>query len=225
MYWIYIIICGCLFEAVFIRFEYAKKYVPAVVLKGIASLLFVSLGAVCLVDAADFRFGWLVLVGLVLGALGDILLNMRQLAKNAGQKVFMAGIAAFFAGHLLYIAALVTRGVNTLFIGVPLCAVLSVIVLPFMLKRIEVEGRLRTFGIVYVVLVFLMAGCAAGLLILQPFNTGHLLFTIGAVLFALSDVILVFHLFGRKKYRAFRALNLSAYYIGQILIALSIMMV
>ena len=225
MCWICFAVCGCLFEAVFIRFEYAKKYVPAVILKGVASLLFVALGAVCLAKTADIRFGGLVLAGLVLGAVGDVLLNLRQLAKNAGQKIIMAGIAAFFSGHLLYIAALITRGVNTLYIAVPLCAALSAAVLPFMLKRIEVEGKLKTFGIVYVVLVFLMAGCAAGLLVLQPWNTGHLLFTIGAVLFALSDIILVFHLFGRKKHRAFRALNLSAYYIGQILIALSIMLV
>ena len=142
---------------------------------------------------------------------------MRQLAGNAGQKIFMAGIAAFFIGHLLYIAALISRGANALFVGAPVCALLSLTVLPWMLRRIDVSGKLRIFGIVYVALVFLMAGCAAGLLALQPFNDGHLLFMIGAALFVLSDVILVFHLFGRKKHKTFRAFNLSAYYIGQLL--------
>lgn len=223
-YWIYIASCGCLVEAVFIRLEYAKRWVPAVVVKGIASLLFVLLGAVCLSASADNLFASLVVAGLVFGAIGDVLLNLRALAGNASQKVFMAGIAAFLTGHLLYIAALLSRGVDALWIGVPLCALLSVALLPFfILKRIEVTGKLKTFGIIYVALVFLMVGCASGLMVLRPFNAGHLLFTIGAALFALSDVILIFHLFGRKKHKAFRALNLSAYYIGQILIALSLL--
>ena len=223
-YWIYIAVCGCIFEAVFIRFEYAKKPVPAVILKGLASLLFVLLGAAFISVSADSRFAAPVFAGLVFGAIGDVLLNLRALAGNAAQKVFMAGIAVFLTGHLLYIAALLSRGADVLWIGIPLCVVLSVALLPFfILKRIEVSGKLKTFGIVYVVLVFLMAGCAVGLLLRRPLNIGHLLFTIGAALFALSDVLLIFHLFGRKKHKAFRALNLSAYYIGQVLIALSLL--
>jgi uncharacterized membrane protein YhhN len=223
-YWACIAVCGCVAEAVFIRLEYAKRLVSAVVMKGIASLLFVLLGAVCLCASGEAPFASLVVAGLVLGAVGDILLNLRALAGDAGQKVFMAGIAAFFIGHLMYIAALLSRGAETLWMGVPLCAVLSAALLPFfILRRIEVSGKLKTFGIVYVALVLLMAGCAAGLLVLKPFNAGYLLFAIGSALFALSDVILIFHLFGRKKHKAFRALNLCAYYIGQILIALSLL--
>lgn len=225
MTWLYIVICGCLFEAVFIRFEYAKRPVPAVILKAIASLLFVSLGAICLSASDNTFFSRFVLAGLVFGALGDVLLNLRQLVGQAGQKVFMAGIAAFFIGHLLYIAALTNREVSALLVGIPVCAVLSATVLPWMLKRIEVTGKLKVFGIVYVALVFLMAGCAVGLTVLEPYKVGNLLLTIGAALFALSDVILIFYLFGTKKHITFRALNLSAYYIGQLLIALSIMLV
>jgi uncharacterized membrane protein YhhN len=223
-YWYLFVVVGCILEAVFICYEYAKKPVAAVILKGAASALFVLLGFVCMSASADARFALLVVIGLVFGATGDVLLNLRALAGNAGQKVFMAGIAAFLTGHLLYITALISRGADALWIGVPVCAALSVTLLPFfILRRIEVTGKLKTFGIVYVALVFLMAGCAAGLLILKPFNGGHLLFAIGAALFALSDVILIFHLLGRKKHKAFRALNLSAYYIGQILIALSLL--
>lgn len=224
-YWIYIAVLGCLLQATFICFEYAKKLALALVFKGLASLGFVLLGAAFLSVTPDLTFGWLVAAGLVFGAIGDILLNAYKLSKGGGQSVFMAGIGAFFTGHLLYIAALLSRGANALFIGVPLCALVSALLIPFVLKRIEVAGRLKTFGVVYMSLVFLMAGCAAGLLILEPFSVGHLLFTVGAVLFALSDVILVFHLFGRKKHGAFRALNLSSYYAGQVLIALSLLLI
>jgi uncharacterized membrane protein YhhN len=223
-YWYLFVLCGCVLEAVFIGFEYGKRPIPAVVLKGLASASFVLLGFALLPVCEDARFALLVAAGLVLGALGDVLLNLRVLAGKAAQKVFMAGIAAFLAGHILYIAALLTRGSDALWIGLPACAVLSAALLPFfILRRIEVEGKLKSFGIIYVALVLLMAGCAGGLLVLHPYNEGHLLFAIGAALFALSDVILIFHLFGKKKHRAYRALNLSAYYIGQLLIAVSLM--
>lgn len=225
-YWYLFVVCGCMFEAIFIGFEYAKKPVAAVVFKGFASVEFALLGFTLLPVCTDPRFGGLVAAGLVFGAIGDVLLNLRALAGNSAQKVFMAGIASFLTGHILYIAALMTRGMDALWVGVPVCAVLSVALLPFfILRRIEVEGRLKNFGIVYVVLVLLMAGVSTGLVAVNPYNPGHLSFTIGAALFALSDIILIFHLFGKKKRLSFRAINLSAYYIGQILIALSLMLV
>lgn len=224
-HWIYIVVVGCLLQAAFICFEYADKLVHALILKGFASLGFVLLGVIFLSVTQDMTFGWLVAVGLAFGAIGDILLSARSLLKSGGQSMFMAGIGAFFTGHLLYIAALLSRGISALFIGVPVCAAASILLIPFLLKRIEISGKLKTFGVTYMSLIFLMAGCAAGLLVFAPFSTGHLLFAAGAALFTLSDVILVFHLFGRKKHGSFRALNLSSYYAGQILIALSLLLV
>ena len=225
-YWYLFVFCGCMIEAAFISCEYAKKPVAAVVLKGLASAVFVLLGFALLPVCEDPYFGSLVTAGLIFGAIGDVLLNLRTLAGKAAQKVFMAGIAAFLVGHVIYIAALITQDTGALWVGVPACAVLSVALLPFfILRRIEVEGKLKNFGIVYVVLVLLMAGTAAGLLVIRPFNPGYLLFAIGAALFALSDIVLIFHLLGKKKRRSFRAINLSAYYTGQILIALSLMLV
>ena len=49
-----------------------------------------------------------------------------------------------------------------------------------------------------------------------------LAFALGALLFALSDVLLVLNQFGKRPYPAFRAMNLSLYYLGQVLICLTI---
>lgn len=224
-YWAFIAVTGCVVQAAFICTEYAKRYLAAVILKGLASLFFVALGIACFSVATDTVFGWLVIAGLVFGMAGDVLLNLRKLMEKSKDKIFTAGIAAFLIGHLLYSAALLSRGAEALFVAVPLCALLSAVLTPLVLKRIDIEGKLKIFGIVYVTIVVFMTSCAAGLLVLMPFNYGHLLFTIGAVLFTLSDVILIFELFGRKKRRTMRALNLSTYYAGQILIALSLLCV
>ena len=106
--------------------------------------------------------------------------------------------------------------------AVPAAAALSALLLWWILRRIEAQGALRAFGVVYLTVVFFMACCAAGLLPLEPTNPGVLLFAAGAALFAASDVLLVLNQFGKKRYPAFRAMNLSLYYLGQIAIALTI---
>lgn len=220
--WIAVILFGCAVEAVFIVLEQKKKMTAAVALKALASLSFVFLGVLCAVITQDRLYATVILIGLLFGAIGDICLNLRHLVGSRGKAVFMAGIAAFLIGHLFYLAALIGRAPNMLFWAVPACAVVSALMLRFILKRIEVQGAIRIFGIVYLVVVFLMMCCAAGLLPLSPADPAYLLFALGAVLFAASDVLLVLNQFGKRQYPAFRPMNLSLYYLGQLCIALTI---
>ena len=219
---IVIILCGCMAESAFIAFEYRKKMLTALVLKTVASLLFVLLAVLLSVKAANSRYAAVIVAGLAFGAVGDVCLNLRFLVGERGRQVFMLGIAAFLIGHLFYLFALVRLAPQMLLWSVPLCAVISFFLLRFILGRIEVQGAIRTFGIVYLVVVFLMMCCALGLLPIDPADPAFLLFTLGAILFAGSDILLVLGQFGIKKHPSFRALNLSLYYLGQICIALTI---
>lgn len=218
-----IIVAGLLLEAVFIVMEYRKKAVAAVVLKAFASLLFVALGLVCMRQTGNRTFGLLVVLGLIFGAMGDVCLNLRAVLPAIKDKVFAAGIAVFLIGHLFYVAALMTRDARAALWGIPAAAVLAAIIIPMTLKRIDVPGKLKAFGIVYLVVVIVMFGCAAALCISYPNDTCSLLFAIGALLFMVSDIVLVFHLFGKRKHVALRGINLSLYYVGQLLIALCLL--
>ena len=220
--WIAVILVGCAVEAVFIILEQKKKMKAAVATKALASLLFVSLGILCACSARDRAYATVILIGLAFGAVGDICLNLRHLVGSKGKAVFMAGIAAFLIGHLFYLFALISRAPKMLLWAVPACAIISVLMLRFILKRIEAQGAIRIFGILYLVVVFQMMCCALGLLPLGSSNVGTLLFAAGAVLFAASDVLLVLNQFGKRQYPAFRPMNLSLYYLGQICIALTI---
>lgn len=51
------------------------------------------------------------------------------------------------------------------------------------------------------------------------------MFFAGAALFLASDVIMIFNTFGSKQRFSMRASNLTLYYIGQLLIALSLQLV
>lgn len=134
----------------------------------------------------------------------------------------MAGVAAFLLGHILYLAALIPLAPATLVYSVPAGLVAAALLLFWLLKRIEVKGAFKIFGVVYIGAVVLMTAVAAGLFLHAPQETGLLLFTVGAVFFTASDVVLVFSLFGKNPPKALRTVNLSLYYLGQLLIALSL---
>jgi len=215
---------GCVTEAGFIMLEYRKRWLPALLTKGAASLLFLLIGILALRMAADPAYARLVLIGLLFGCIGDVCLNLRHLCGSRAKLVFMIGIAACLIGHFCYIWAMTARMPDSLFYALPACAILSVVVIRFVLRRIQVSGALRTFGIGYLVIVLFMACQAAALFILEPVSAAYRLFALGGLLFAASDVLLVLNQFGKRAYPAFRALNLSLYYAGQLCIAFTIVL-
>lgn len=223
--WVVVILCGCITEAVFIMFEYQHKMLTALIFKTVASLLFVLSAILLFAETTNVRYASLIIAGLAFGAIGDICLNLRFIVGERGKQVFMLGIAAFLIGHLFYLFALIQLAPRMLLWSVPLCAAFSFFLLRFILTRIIVQGAIRTFGIVYLVVVFLMMFCALGLLPIDPANPAYWVFTLGAALFAGSDILLVLGQFGKEKHPSFRAMNLSLYYIGQICIALTIAMI
>jgi len=208
-----ILLFGCAAEAAFIALEHRKRMLPALLLKAAASLLFVFAGVLALPLAADASYARLVLAGLMLGAVGDVCLNLRFVLPEHEKPIFLFGIAAFLLGHIAYLAALISLSPDALFYALPAAAILSFFLIRFVLSRVEVSGAIRVFGIVYLCVVFLMAACALTLFALKPWNAGRALFAAGGLLFAASDVLLVLNQFGKRAYPAFRALNLSLYYL------------
>lgn len=219
---ILISLAGCAVETIFIIFEYRKEWTRALLLKTAASLLFLTVGLFAYEKAANLPYARLVFAGLALGAAGDVCLNLRHLCKNKSKLVFMLGIAAFLLGHIFYVAALAAQLPRALIYAVPACAIVGTAVIVFVLRRVQVEGTLRTFGVIYLAVVMFMACLAVTVFVLEPASPAHLLFALGGLLFAASDMLLVLGQFGKRAYPSFRAMNLSLYYVGQILIALTI---
>ena len=94
-------LAGLAVDVWFIKTEYAGKMAKATLLKGAASFFFVVLGLVCYA-AQKTDFGRLVLIGLILGLVGDVFLNLRnQFTGGKSMKIFAVGILAFLSGHFL----------------------------------------------------------------------------------------------------------------------------
>ena len=76
----YFLIPLCLVLAcAFLWAENQEKYIPAVVLKGLASLCFVILG---LLTSPGTPMAKMIVTGLILGCIADVMLNLRWVFKE-----------------------------------------------------------------------------------------------------------------------------------------------
>lgn len=219
---IIIILIGIALQGVFIKVEHDENYVPAVVLKGCASLMFVILGLTAFKAMPGSAFVRNVFIGLIFGMLGDILLNLRFVFREAGQKIFLVGIAAFLVGHILYLVALIPNA-SHLALCICIGAALAAGLLIYIFNTMEVKKAFKIFGIIYLGAVIIMTVIAIGIAVAKP-AVPSVVYAIGAVLFTASDIVLIFNTFsgGETKF-SLRITNLSLYYIGQLLIACSLL--
>jgi uncharacterized membrane protein YhhN len=183
--------------------------------------------AVCALSFAqprvDASYTALILLGLGWSLVGDVLLIPQDDAK-----AFLAGLVAFLFAHIAYIAAFVHLQST---IGQPpnapgelvTAVVLAGVVLIFYRLMRPGLGKLRGPVIAYMLVISIMVHRA---LAFAWIHTGPpaapALVVFGAVLFYVSDAVLGLNKFrfdGRMPH--YKWLNLSTYYAGQFLLALS----
>lgn len=197
--------------------EKKEKYVSAMVLKGLASLCFVILGYV---NSNALEKGKLIVIGLILGCIADVLLNMRHVAKEKGKLIFLIGILVFLSGHIVYLAAVFPMNTNVL-----MCIIISIIVTALLMMwiftKITAEKAFKIFGIFYIGAIVLLNCVAFSNCFTAPSQFSYL-FAAGSFLFLISDIVLILNTFGSTSKFSLRIVNIGLYYIGQLLIALSI---
>ncbi len=213
-----LIFTGIVLQALFIKAEHEEKYLLADVLKGLASLMFVLVGFIAYRHVSDV-FNRQLLIGLIFGMVGDILLNLRYVFPEKGQKIFLSGILAFLIGHIMYLIALIPKAQH-LALFVAIGAVCAACLLIYIFKTMEVKKAFKIFGVFYLGAVFIMCSIAIGIAIYTP-SSRSIVFALGAILFTASDVVLIFNTFSGVTRFSLRITNLSLYYIGQMLIACS----
>lgn len=210
--------------AVFIYIEKKELYLPADVLKGIASLCFVIVGIMGAFDSGGSDYAWIVVAGLALGAIADVLLNLRYVFEGKkAQLAFLVGIFVFFLGHIVYVVALSTR-CEYLIACIVIGIVAGIGLLIWIFRQIECKLVFKIFGVFYVCTIAVMNVVAIGVLLSNP-SLDAALFVIGAILFLISDILLTLNTFGPEPTFTRRIANLMLYYMGQLLIALSLQFV
>ena len=216
-----LIVPGFLLQALFIKAEHDERYLAAVILKGLASLMFVLIGynAYLITNNA---FNGQFLIGLIFGMIGDILLNLRHVFPKQGQKIFLVGILAFLIGHIMYLVALIPQArYSWIWYCILIGALAAAALLAYIFKTMEVKKAFKIFGVFYLGAVFIMTAIAIGIALFVP-SRRSIIYAIGAVLFTVSDVVLIFNTFSGVTKLSLRITNLTLYYLGQILIACSL---
>ena len=204
--------------AVFLKTEGSGKFGLSLVWKGAASACFVALGFLCSSGTPMCRA---IIAGLILGCVADILLNLRWVIPRYAQPTFLLGILVFLGGHILYLVAVLPLCRYRL-----LCAgaslVLTALLMTWLFKQITAKKVFKIFGVVYIEAVVLLNCVALCNLFTspQPFTA---LFFVGALLFLVSDIILILNTFGEQARKSMRFANIGLYYIGQLFIALCLL--
>ncbi len=190
--------------------EYGKRRQLRIASKTIASLAFIAVGVFAMRSAPSSAFATWIVIGLVLGAVGDVALLGR------GDKAFLAGLAAFLLGHMAYVVAIAQLAPPAQWIH-PLAIAPLVIgggALAWLWPRL---GDMRLPVIVYVLTIVTMVAGA-----LAPKSMEHPVLTTGAILFFASDLAVARDKFVEPGFTN-RVWGLPCYYAGQLLIAWSLL--
>jgi uncharacterized membrane protein YhhN len=204
------LLLGCvvaLFTVLLLVAEARSSQLGKWLTKPIASLAFVLLA--WSEGALHSFYGRIVLLGLVLAALGDVLLIPASLAA------FRAGIASFLLGHVAFTAAFIVRGVALPYFAGALAVTTALGVLvgrwlwPY-------GGELRPAIVVYIAVISVMVPAAVG----TATHTGAGLIAVGALAFYLSDLSVARDRFVHASFTN-RLWGLPLYYLAEVLLAKS----
>ena len=179
--------------------------------KPLAALGFILLAIY--VGALETRYGQIILAGLIACAAGDVLLLSRK-----SENLFKAGMAAFALGHIFYILAFVNIRSNVLPEGADwlrvLPAMLVVVASIHILKKIP--DNMQRPVMYYCFIIFIMVVGS----FFVPLKLPFILASIGAVMFAISDMFVARDRFITPDPK--NALAITPFYFGaQALFALS----
>lgn len=227
----------CVFP-LFIKAQWPKPCVKSFVLKMASASVFLAYGVYLACKVEWGTFALYMVLGLIGGWLGDLLLHLKPFlpedSKLGEALSFVSGLLAFLAGHIMYVIAYIYAILNFGFkISWQTYVIIAAVIVIAVIVKFAAKIKL---GIAAVPVVFYCATIATMLsmaITLSSIVIEHSVFcavvlVVGAVLFVISDGTLVFCMFGnesQKKNFPLKAVNLTTYFIAQMLLASTILLV
>lgn len=221
---LFLVILSCVYVAalcVLLRVARVNKSMYAAA-KGICSFLFLVCASYCWFcgEKTNATLFGLLLGAMVLCAFGDVLLGVaNRKAGRVGKKPFIAGAISFTFAHVLFCVLFILRSPINWYDFVFPVLLMGVTWLLEHTDKIRLK-KMRPLGYVYTFMVGMMAWKAFESAAYDGiFTMGEIFLTLGAALFLVSDIVLMFLYFGTRRHTLFRGVNLVLYYVGVYLMA------
>lgn len=210
-----LLVCACIiFDILFICYDNKHHDRKSIVLKSLASLMFVLLALSLYKDKV-----LLIVIALVFNMIGDIILIFRNKYPNIKDKLFIAGIVSFFIAHISILLYLIKLNITTVKFAFILSLIFYIILFSIFNRTLKVSGIIRVVGIIYTyVIMFTTSMAIINLAGLPTFSNLALL--IGIVLFVISDIILIIFKFNKSDKNIMQIICRSIYYLSQLILAL-----
>lgn len=227
---------GCIFFGVFSLifcllfcwFRTKKANVYSLMLKTISSVCFLLCAIFAIKTVGSSSINLLIVAGLVMGLIGDILLDLKIMYPQDDRQYFVAGTTSFAIGHFFYFMAVclynnavlpANLGWNILAaVGVAIVLTLAII-LPSKKMGLNFGKNIYMVVMYSFVLTFMVALSVA----IAIFNPIFWIFAVGMILFFASDLVLSLQYFGGKTEKVFVWINHILYYLAQVMLAFSIL--
>lgn len=153
---------------------------------------------------------------------GDIFLGLFRYTLGIKWEYYKAGVLAFIGAQILYFIHTVQIGGFTVL--APIVATIGTVGFIYM-NREFIKTSAAWLSMCYSFALLLALTNIIFVMIFGSYSDTGLLFTIGMILFFISDYVLFYIVFDREHYKTYvDYINKSTYYIGQFIIMLSIVM-
>ena len=204
--------------------------IATVTIKGIASFFFILTALVAMTENSNLPkyMGALTIAGACLGLIGDIVLDLKFVYPDDGDKYLKIGFMSFLFGHFFYSASLITAyGLNITNILFGIGGFVLCFVGVFIAEKIlPVDmGKFRWITAIYIGVVGITLGLSVSYSIAEHSIHTRMFFA-AMIAFLISDFLLSGTYFGitekDRKNQVAITFNHSIYYIAQYLIALSL---
>ncbi len=207
-----------------------QRSVLGVYIKNITSIFFILTAVTGAFGNTDYPDVWKyalpIVVGEVFGLMGDIYLDQKWLYPEHNDQYLNMGFISFGIGHFFYMGAMYVHakfGIKDMLVPLVIGVIVTVVNLALEKPTKQKYGKFFAIVTVYCLILGTMLGTAFWAYI-KTRQVSYLVYTIGAALFLLSDVILspMYFAIAKDKNTPMNfILNHATYYIGQFMIALT----
>lgn len=207
-----------------------KPSVFSLCLKTISSVCFILCGIFAIKTVGESSINLLIIAGLVMGLIGDIVLDLKIMYPQEGNHYFIAGTSSFMIGHFFYFISVLLYNSNILpshllwniLASVGAAIIFTILTLLSSKKMGLNYGKMIYLVIAYCLILTFMTAFSISIAI---FNPVFWIFAAGMILFLASDLVLSMQYFGNASGKVFVYINHILYYLAQICLAVSILFI